>query len=148
MAVYRKIKQLTPFIKNKALSNKSEPSMKRETKNVILFGKRSRSDISSFKACYFLKISYTVKGVIFTYEIHILFHLRSGATTVVLQGVDEKKRKIKPNWRKHNMAVISMKQLLEAGVHFGHQTRRWNPKMKKYIFTERNGIYIIDLQKQ
>ncbi|GAT90017.1 30S ribosomal protein S2 [Apilactobacillus kunkeei] len=45
------------------------------------------------------------------------------------------------------MAVISMKQLLEAGVHFGHQTRRWNPKMKKYIFTQRNGIYIIDLQK-
>jgi small subunit ribosomal protein S2 len=45
------------------------------------------------------------------------------------------------------MAVLSMKQLLEAGVHFGHQTRRWNPKMKKYIFTERNGIYIIDLQK-
>ncbi|OQR11089.1 30S ribosomal protein S2 [Ligilactobacillus salivarius] len=45
------------------------------------------------------------------------------------------------------MAVITMKQLLEAGVHFGHQTRRWNPKMKKYIFTERNGIYIIDLQK-
>lgn len=45
------------------------------------------------------------------------------------------------------MAVISMKQLLEAGVHFGHQTRRWNPKMRRYIFTERNGIYIIDLQK-
>lgn len=45
------------------------------------------------------------------------------------------------------MSVISMKQLLEAGVHFGHQTRRWNPKMKKYIFTERSGIYIIDLQK-
>ena len=45
------------------------------------------------------------------------------------------------------MAVISMKQLLEAGVHFGHQTRSWNPKMDKYIFTERNGIYIIDLQK-
>ena len=45
------------------------------------------------------------------------------------------------------MAVVSMKALLEAGVHFGHQTRRWNPKMKKYIFTERNGIYIIDLQK-
>ena len=43
--------------------------------------------------------------------------------------------------------VISMKQLLEAGVHFGHQTRRWNPKMAEYIFTERNGIYIIDLQK-
>ncbi len=46
-----------------------------------------------------------------------------------------------------NVAVISMKQLLEAGVHFGHQTRRWNPKMDRYIFTERNGIYIIDLQK-
>jgi len=45
------------------------------------------------------------------------------------------------------MSVISMKQLLEAGVHFGYQTRRWNPKMKRYIFTERNGIYIIDLQK-
>ncbi len=45
------------------------------------------------------------------------------------------------------MAVITMKQLLEAGVHFGHQTRRWNPKMEEYIFTERNGIYIIDLQK-
>ncbi|MBQ5347468.1 MAG: 30S ribosomal protein S2 [Ruminococcus sp.] len=45
------------------------------------------------------------------------------------------------------MAAVSMKQLLEAGVHFGHQTRRWNPKMAEYIFTERNGIYIIDLQK-
>ena len=45
------------------------------------------------------------------------------------------------------MAVVSMKQLLEAGVHFGHQTRRWNPKMAKFIFTERNGIYIIDLSK-
>lgn len=45
------------------------------------------------------------------------------------------------------MSVISMKELLEAGVHFGHQTRRWNPKMAEYIFTERNGIYIIDLQK-
>ncbi len=45
------------------------------------------------------------------------------------------------------MSVISMKQLLEAGVHFGHQTRRWNPKMAQYIFTDRNGIYIIDLQK-
>ena len=44
-------------------------------------------------------------------------------------------------------SVVTMKQLLEAGVHFGHQTRRWNPKMAPYIFTERNGIYIIDLQK-
>src|SRR5574344_221251 len=51
------------------------------------------------------------------------------------------------NRRCTNMAVISMKQLLEAGVHFGHQTSRWNTKMAKYIFTERNGIYIIDLQK-
>jgi small subunit ribosomal protein S2 len=49
--------------------------------------------------------------------------------------------------RKIKMSVISMKQLLEAGVHFGHQTRRWNPKMSEYIFTERNGIHIIDLQK-
>ena len=54
----------------------------------------------------------------------------------------------KPNKRRgKNMSVISMKQLLEAGVHFGHQTRRWNPKMAPYIYTERNGIYIIDLQK-
>ena len=53
----------------------------------------------------------------------------------------------KTKWRKVNMSVISMKQLLEAGVHFGHQTRRWNPKMAPYIFTERNGIHIIDLQK-
>ena len=45
------------------------------------------------------------------------------------------------------MSVISMKQLLEAGVHFGHQTRRWNPKMDEFIYTERNGIHIIDLQK-
>ena len=45
------------------------------------------------------------------------------------------------------MSIVSMKSLLEAGVHFGHHTRRWNPKMAKYIFTERNGIYIIDLQK-
>jgi small subunit ribosomal protein S2 len=51
------------------------------------------------------------------------------------------------NRRKFKMAVISMKQLLEAGVHFGHQSRRWNPKMAEYIYTERNGIYIIDLQK-
>ena len=55
-------------------------------------------------------------------------------------------RKKKPNGGK-KMSVISMKQLLEAGVHFGHQTRRWNPKMAEYIYTERNGIYIIDLQK-
>ena len=58
-------------------------------------------------------------------------------------GVEEK-TKSKENI---TMAVVSMKQLLEAGVHFGHQTRRWNPKMAPYIYTERNGIYIIDLQK-
>src|SRR4051812_45836640 len=49
--------------------------------------------------------------------------------------------------REAAMAVVSMKQLLDSGVHFGHQTRRWNPKMKRFIFTERNGIYIIDLQQ-
>src|SRR5438270_11016313 len=51
------------------------------------------------------------------------------------------------NQRGGSLANISMKELLEAGVHFGHQTKRWNPKMKEYIFGERNGIYIIDLQK-
>ena len=56
-------------------------------------------------------------------------------------GVEEQQKE------KLKMAVVSMKQLLEAGVHFGHQTRRWNPKMATYIYTERNGIYIIDLQK-
>lgn len=56
-------------------------------------------------------------------------------------------RKFNQNQEENTMAVVSMKQLLEAGVHFGHQTRRWNPKMAPYIFTERNGIYIIDLQK-
>jgi hypothetical protein len=51
------------------------------------------------------------------------------------------------DWRKYFMAVVSMRQLLEAGVHFGHQTRRWNPKMKRFILGERNGIYLIDLRK-
>jgi small subunit ribosomal protein S2 len=60
--------------------------------------------------------------------------------------MEMKVMEVKPR-RYIKMAVISMKQLLEAGVHFGHQTRRWNPKMAPYIFTERNGIYIIDLQK-
>ena len=45
------------------------------------------------------------------------------------------------------MAVVTMRELLDSGVHFGHQTRRWNPKMKRFIFTERNGIYIIDIQQ-
>ena len=60
---------------------------------------------------------------------------------------DGSMRKIKKPKGETKMSVISMKQLLEAGVHFGHQTRRWNPKMAPYIYTERNGIYIIDLQK-
>ena len=63
-----------------------------------------------------------------------------------LQDVSKKAQRKKPMEVK-TMSVISMKQLLEAGVHFGHQTRRWNPKMAPYIYTERNGIYIIDLQK-
>lgn len=65
--------------------------------------------------------------------------LRRGLGTV--EGAEEKPKEVSL------MAVISMKQLLEAGVHFGHQTRRWNPKMAPFIFMERNGIYIIDLQK-
>jgi len=60
---------------------------------------------------------------------------------------DDKRGGKKTNGGVFKMSVISMKQLLEAGVHFGHQTRRWNPKMAEFIFTERNGIYIIDLQK-
>ena len=63
-----------------------------------------------------------------------------------LQDVSKKAQRKKP-MEVRTMSVISMKQLLEAGVHFGHQTRRWNPKMAPYIYTERNGIYIIDLQK-
>ncbi len=59
----------------------------------------------------------------------------------------ETQAEVKNQMEETNMSVISMKQLLEAGVHFGHQTRRWNPKMAPYIYTERNGIYIIDLQK-
>ena len=62
-------------------------------------------------------------------------------------GTDMRPVEEKTKWRYEIMSVISMKQLLEAGVHFGHQTRRWNPKMAEYIYTERNGIYIIDLQK-
>lgn len=75
------------------------------------------------------------------YEIHTLADLKvlpKGSFKVEAGGGKNKEE---------NMSVISMKNLLEAGVHFGHQTRRWNPKMAKFIFTERNGIYIIDLQK-
>lgn len=74
--------------------------------------------------------------------------MSGAANQAVLDKVENGRGKIKNQIGGNTkMAVISMKQLLEAGVHFGHQTRRWNPKMKKYIFTERNGIYIIDLQK-
>ena len=69
---------------------------------------------------------------------------KAGAFSVVSR--EEAHGRLKPNGGRE-MGVISMKQLLEAGVHFGHQTRRWNPKMAPYIYTERNGIYIIDLQK-
>ena len=69
-----------------------------------------------------------------------------GAVSRTVRCSDPAEEKTKSR-RIHKMAVVSMKQLLEAGVHFGHQTRRWNPKMAPYIFTERNGIYIIDLQK-
>ena len=77
---------------------------------------------------------------------HIPFVERAGDVGTTrhsrnLNGMEEEPQEEK------QMAVVSMKQLLEAGVHFGHQTRRWNPKMAPYIFTERNGIYIIDLQK-
>ncbi len=71
----------------------------------------------------------------------ILMKNADGRLLSICAAVEEENREEK------KMAVISMKQLLEAGVHFGHQTRRWNPKMAPYIFTERNGIYIIDLQK-
>ena len=71
---------------------------------------------------------------------------KSEAIPSGLKGA-ENIRKNKNQMEESNMSVISMKQLLEAGVHFGHQTRRWNPKMAPYIYTERNGIYIIDLQK-
>jgi small subunit ribosomal protein S2 len=94
----------------------------------------------------------TIWYIISRCKKHTLFNSVNGAC---LGDPDEFWRKAreaaddspKTTRRCRKMAVISMKQLLEAGVHFGHQTRRWNPKMDKYIFTERNGIYIIDLQK-
>jgi small subunit ribosomal protein S2 len=56
-------------------------------------------------------------------------------------------RAVRRAWKRNDMAVVTMRQMLESGVHFGHQTRRWNPKMKRFILTERNGIYIIDLSQ-
>ncbi len=88
-------------------------------------------------------------GKIFRYEKYT--HLWIVRKLPVLPGSSHKLKQVEEqskNKEEIKMAnVISMKQLLEAGVHFGHQTRRWNPKMAEYIFTERNGIYIIDLQK-
>ena len=97
-------------------------------------------------ACLFLLFVLEYQTVQSAYaEISMCVNSRHGA---VARGLpkNEAHRRIKPNGG-NIMSVISMKQLLEAGVHFGHQTRRWNPKMAEYIYTERNGIYIIDLQK-
>ena len=74
-------------------------------------------------------------------------HAVGGALSAQAVNPNTKKTAEEKTGGKNMSSIISMKQLLEAGVHFGHQTRRWNPKMAKYIFTERNGIYIIDLQK-
>ncbi len=96
---------------------------------------------------FFLKIWYNLKYMQFAYKF--IPHTGQRFCTVAAEAVvlaECGAVAVKPKEEK-NMAVISMKQLLEAGVHFGHQTRRWNPKMAEYIFTERNGIYIIDLQK-
>ena len=80
--------------------------------------------------------------------LQVFQYTRSRMGTVRKNGEPEYKEDCGGKTGGKNMSsIISMKQLLEAGVHFGHQTRRWNPKMAKYIFTERNGIYIIDLQK-
>ncbi len=92
-------------------------------------------------------IYYPLCGIILTLCKTANPHARIGlygAFRLEPASVAEEKPKNKEDT---TMAVVSMKQLLEAGVHFGHQTRRWNPKMAPYIFTERNGIYIIDLQK-
>ena len=84
----------------------------------------------------FFEIWYTIS------KIHTQKPLLVATVVVSVGAVVEKNQR-----RTLKMSVITIKQLLEAGVHFGHHTRRWNPKMKEYIFTERNGIYIIDLQK-
>ena len=82
------------------------------------------------------------------YTVHTPFcAFGSGPAKTGKRGVNSKTVAGKTRKKEKTMSVVSMKQLLEAGVHFGHQTRRWNPKMAEYIFTERNGIYIIDLQK-
>ncbi len=77
----------------------------------------------------------------------IEIHTESDDRLVSPEGVLTVRRGLRRKNRRFKMSVISMKQLLEAGVHFGHQTRRWNPKMNEYIYMERNGIHIIDLQK-
>ncbi len=87
---------------------------------------------------------FDIEIIVYTRQLYESRCPRRSKTRVAFKttAVEEENRE-----EKTKMAVISMKQLLEAGVHFGHQTRRWNPKMAPYIFTERNGIYIIDLQK-
>ena len=87
---------------------------------------------------------FDIETIVYTRQLYESRCPRRSKTGVAFKdaAVEEENRE-----EKTKMAVISMKQLLEAGVHFGHQTRRWNPKMAPYIFTERNGIYIIDLQK-
>ena len=91
------------------------------------------------------KAVYGQKMLIQSTRLNTQTDSRSGAQVVLQEVKSHAEEKTKTEEEK--MSVISMKQLLEAGVHFGHQTRRWNPKMAEYIYTERNGIYIIDLQK-
>lgn len=86
----------------------------------------------------------------FGYDIilrSVKIHTQEDGASVRISGMSYVKSCGGKKQEERKMSIISMKQLLEAGVHFGHQTRRWNPKMAPYIFTERNGIYIIDLQK-
>ena len=148
MAVYRENQAAYAFYQNKALSNKSEPSMKRKRRMSSCLASAVGATFLVLRLAIFLKISYTVKGVIFTYEIHILFHLRSGATTVVLQGVDEKKRKIKTKLEETQHGSNFYETITRSRRTLWSPNSSLEPKMKKYIFTERNGIYIIDLQKQ
>ncbi len=96
--------------------------------------------------CYYLNV---VKNHVCPFLTGALGYVKETSCLILrnrMLGSPRRHTEVKPNGG-NKMSVISMKQLLEAGVHFGHQTRRWNPKMAPYIFTERNGIHIIDLQK-
>lgn len=88
--------------------------------------------------------TYNIYGILVNVKIHTRFNSVKGAARLSRKMMIVEVKNQREDFK---MSVISMKQLLEAGVHFGHQTRRWNPKMAEFIFTERNGIYIIDLQK-